>query len=83
MTTGCARCGAHASFIAHPLEVAFCEPCHTAWIREPTCSMEAVCIAAGLAVVYSHHGTSYQDRTEKFAAELLKRTQEWIAKGTA
>jgi hypothetical protein len=77
----CARCGAEASQVAHPLELVFCSSCMTLWLREPTCSLEAVCIAAGLPVVYAAGGaSSYQGRTERFDAELLRRTREWISK---
>lgn len=77
----CARCGAEASQVAHPLQLVFCAPCMSLWLREPTCSLEAVCIAAGLSVVYQPGAEpTYQGRSEKFDAELMQRTKAWIAK---
>lgn len=76
----CARCGAEASHVAHPLELVFCSPCMSLWLREPSCSLEAVCIAAGLSVVYRPgEAPTYQGRSERFAAELLRRTRVWVA----
>lgn len=76
----CARCGAEASQVAHPLKVVFCSPCMSLWLREPSCSLEAVCIGAKLSVVYRPGETpTYQGRSERFDAELLRRTREWIA----
>jgi hypothetical protein len=74
----CARCGAEARHVAHPLRLVFCEPCMSLWLREPSCSFEAVCAAAGLSPEYR----SEPNRFARFDAELLKRTRAWIAEST-
>lgn len=70
----CIRCGAHANFVLHPLELVACGPCCTAWLREKSCSVDAVCDALGL----SEEPTRRQrGDTEKFDEELKKRTLLW------
>ncbi len=76
MSQGCVKCGAAGSYVMHPLKRVACADCYRAWIRDESCSVEAVEAAVGRFHVNATG--SYSEHCARFDAELLKRTTEWV-----
>lgn len=69
--TGCIRCGAAGNHDLYPLELVACAECYLLWIRDESCSVDAVTAVVG------HFRSPAAAHWRAFDAELLKRTESW------
>lgn len=74
MSAGCIRCGAAGAHVLHPLELVACDDCFRLWIRDESCSIEAVEAAVGKFHVSNQ---PYREHMARYDAELTRRTLEW------
>lgn len=77
---GCIRCGAAGAYVIHPLELVACDDCYLAWIRDKSCSVDAVETAVGKFHVSNQ---PYSEHMERYTAELTRRTHAWAKRATA